>query len=119
MLISKNANVEHKVSVGALLDKGPEKSPIKVKHPRKVDLRAHYWAFLFDNLRRAVDQIYVTCESDQSVVECKVSANYFGSFFWGGGLFIYCTFKDSALCQKGSLKTSWQENYHRSGMVYP
>uniref|UniRef100_A0A3P8VJJ2 S-phase cyclin A-associated protein in the ER n=1 Tax=Cynoglossus semilaevis TaxID=244447 RepID=A0A3P8VJJ2_CYNSE len=50
---------------------GPEKSPIKVKHPRKVDLRAHYWAFLFDNLRRAVDQIYVTCESDQSVVECK------------------------------------------------
>lgn len=89
VLISKNANVEHKVSVGALLDKGPEKSPIKVKHPRKVDLRAHYWAFLFDNLRRAVDQIYVTCESDQSVVECKVSANYFGSFFWGGGyLFI-------------------------------
>uniref|UniRef100_A0A3P8VJE8 S-phase cyclin A-associated protein in the ER n=1 Tax=Cynoglossus semilaevis TaxID=244447 RepID=A0A3P8VJE8_CYNSE len=67
----QNANVEHKVSVGALLDKGPEKSPIKVKHPRKVDLRAHYWAFLFDNLRRAVDQIYVTCESDQSVVECK------------------------------------------------
>uniref|UniRef100_A0A8C9YIF7 S-phase cyclin A-associated protein in the ER n=1 Tax=Sander lucioperca TaxID=283035 RepID=A0A8C9YIF7_SANLU len=37
------------------------------------DLRARYWAFLFDNLRRAVDEIYVTCESDQSVVECKVS----------------------------------------------
>lgn len=41
------------------------------KQPRKVDLRARYWAFLFDNLRRAVDEIYVTCESDQSVVECK------------------------------------------------
>ncbi|KAM6426623.1 S phase cyclin A-associated protein in the endoplasmic reticulum isoform 1-T1 [Liasis olivaceus] len=47
------------------------KSPTKTRQPRKVDLRARYWAFLFDNLRRAVDEIYVTCESDQSVVECK------------------------------------------------
>uniref|UniRef100_A0A665VLQ6 U1-type domain-containing protein n=1 Tax=Echeneis naucrates TaxID=173247 RepID=A0A665VLQ6_ECHNA len=56
---------------GVLLDKGAEKSPTKARQPRKVDLRARYWAFLFDNLRRAVDEIYVTCESDQSVVECK------------------------------------------------
>ncbi|XP_069898917.1 S phase cyclin A-associated protein in the endoplasmic reticulum isoform X1 [Dipodomys merriami] len=48
-----------------------DKSPTKARHPRKIDLRARYWAFLFDNLRRAVDEIYVTCESDQSVVECK------------------------------------------------
>ncbi|XP_040585693.1 S phase cyclin A-associated protein in the endoplasmic reticulum isoform X3 [Mesocricetus auratus] len=48
-----------------------DKSPTKTRHPRKIDLRARYWAFLFDNLRRAVDEIYVTCESDQSVVECK------------------------------------------------
>uniref|UniRef100_UPI00398ECF73 S phase cyclin A-associated protein in the endoplasmic reticulum isoform X2 n=1 Tax=Pristiophorus japonicus TaxID=55135 RepID=UPI00398ECF73 len=48
-----------------------EKSPTKGRQPRKIDLRARYWAFLFDNLRRAVDEIYVTCESDQSVVECK------------------------------------------------
>uniref|UniRef100_A0A3Q2YWS1 S-phase cyclin A-associated protein in the ER n=1 Tax=Hippocampus comes TaxID=109280 RepID=A0A3Q2YWS1_HIPCM len=58
---------------GTLLEKGTEKSPTKARQPRKVDLRARYWAFLFDNLRRAVDEIYVTCESDQSVVECKVS----------------------------------------------
>uniref|UniRef100_A0A3B4U7T9 S-phase cyclin A-associated protein in the ER n=1 Tax=Seriola dumerili TaxID=41447 RepID=A0A3B4U7T9_SERDU len=58
-------------TAGALLDKGAEKSPTKARQPRKVDLRARYWAFLFDNLRRAVDEIYVTCESDQSVVECK------------------------------------------------
>uniref|UniRef100_A0A672ICV0 C2H2-type domain-containing protein n=1 Tax=Salarias fasciatus TaxID=181472 RepID=A0A672ICV0_SALFA len=45
--------------------------PTKARQPRKVDLRARYWAFLFDNLRRAVDEIYVTCESDQSVLECK------------------------------------------------
>ncbi|XP_056137594.1 S phase cyclin A-associated protein in the endoplasmic reticulum [Lampris incognitus] len=68
---NKNAGVESKSTAGALLDKGPEKSPTKARQPRKVDLRARYWAFLFDNLRRAVDEIYVTCESDQSVVECK------------------------------------------------
>ncbi|XP_029008524.1 S phase cyclin A-associated protein in the endoplasmic reticulum isoform X2 [Betta splendens] len=63
--------VENKGIAGVLLDKGAEKSPTKARQPRKVDLRARYWAFLFDNLRRAVDEIYVTCESDQSVVECK------------------------------------------------
>lgn len=39
---------------------------------KKGDLRARYWAFLFENLRRAVDEIYQTCEADESVVECKV-----------------------------------------------
>uniref|UniRef100_A0A8C5N7A2 S phase cyclin A-associated protein in the endoplasmic reticulum N-terminal domain-containing protein n=1 Tax=Gouania willdenowi TaxID=441366 RepID=A0A8C5N7A2_GOUWI len=67
----QNTGVENKNSSGTLLDKGPEKSPTKTRQPRKVDLRARYWAFLFDNLRRAVDEIYVTCESDQSVLECK------------------------------------------------
>uniref|UniRef100_A0A3Q3FXG2 S-phase cyclin A-associated protein in the ER n=1 Tax=Labrus bergylta TaxID=56723 RepID=A0A3Q3FXG2_9LABR len=67
----QNAGLEIKSTAGALLDKGPEKSPTKTRQPRKVDLRARYWAFLFDNLRRAVDEIYVTCESDQSVVECR------------------------------------------------
>uniref|UniRef100_A0A7N6A1D6 S phase cyclin A-associated protein in the endoplasmic reticulum N-terminal domain-containing protein n=1 Tax=Anabas testudineus TaxID=64144 RepID=A0A7N6A1D6_ANATE len=69
--LSQNAVVESKGTAGVLLDKGAEKSPTKARQPRKVDLRARYWAFLFDNLRRAVDEIYVTCESDQSVVECK------------------------------------------------
>ncbi|XP_059190736.1 S phase cyclin A-associated protein in the endoplasmic reticulum isoform X3 [Centropristis striata] len=67
----QNAGLESKGTAGSLLDKGSEKSPTKARQPRKVDLRARYWAFLFDNLRRAVDEIYVTCESDQSVVECK------------------------------------------------
>ncbi|KAL5005177.1 hypothetical protein ScPMuIL_018633 [Solemya velum] len=38
---------------------------------KKPDLRARYWKFLFDNLQRAVDAIYETCEQDESVVECK------------------------------------------------
>ncbi|KAK5619578.1 hypothetical protein CRENBAI_012432 [Crenichthys baileyi] len=67
----QNAGVESKNTSGTVLDKGPDKSPTKARQPRKVDLRARYWAFLFDNLRRAVDEIYVTCESDQSVLECK------------------------------------------------
>uniref|UniRef100_A0A8B9RL67 S-phase cyclin A associated protein in the ER n=1 Tax=Astyanax mexicanus TaxID=7994 RepID=A0A8B9RL67_ASTMX len=65
------AALDCKAPAGSMLEKGAEKSPTKARQPRKVDLRARYWAFLFDNLRRAVDEIYVTCESDQSVVECK------------------------------------------------
>ncbi|XP_051975863.1 S phase cyclin A-associated protein in the endoplasmic reticulum isoform X3 [Xyrauchen texanus] len=67
----QNMALDCKNAHGSILDKGTEKSPTKTRQPRKVDLRARYWAFLFDNLRRAVDEIYVTCESDQSVVECK------------------------------------------------
>ncbi|XP_012594819.1 S phase cyclin A-associated protein in the endoplasmic reticulum isoform X3 [Microcebus murinus] len=63
--------VDCKITTSTTGDKHFDKSPTKARHPRKIDLRARYWAFLFDNLRRAVDEIYVTCESDQSVVECK------------------------------------------------
>ncbi|XP_046858949.1 S phase cyclin A-associated protein in the endoplasmic reticulum-like isoform X2 [Xenia sp. Carnegie-2017] len=38
---------------------------------KKIDLRARYWSYLFDNLKRAVDEIYTTCESDESVMECQ------------------------------------------------
>ncbi|XP_066448356.1 S phase cyclin A-associated protein in the endoplasmic reticulum isoform X2 [Eleutherodactylus coqui] len=66
-----NSSLHCKLNVNSANDKNHDKSPSKTRLPRKVDLRARYWAFLFDNLRRAVDEIYVTCESDQSVVECK------------------------------------------------
>ncbi|XP_075713760.1 S phase cyclin A-associated protein in the endoplasmic reticulum isoform X2 [Rhinoderma darwinii] len=66
-----NSSLHCKLNVISSNDKNQDKSPSKTRLPRKVDLRARYWAFLFDNLRRAVDEIYVTCESDQSVVECK------------------------------------------------
>lgn len=68
----QNTSVDCKITSSTTGDKPFDKSPTKTRHPRKIDLRARYWAFLFDNLRRAVDEIYVTCESDQSVVECKV-----------------------------------------------
>ncbi|NXN92808.1 SCAPE protein, partial [Rhinopomastus cyanomelas] len=68
----QSATIDCKLTAAAAAgDKNFDKSPTKTRQPRKVDLRARYWAFLFDNLRRAVDEIYVTCESDQSVVECK------------------------------------------------
>ncbi|KAK7081435.1 hypothetical protein SK128_024034, partial [Halocaridina rubra] len=37
----------------------------------KMCLRARHWGFLFRNLQQAVDEIYQTCEDDESVVECK------------------------------------------------
>ena len=40
---------------------------------RTTDLRARYWNYLFENLKRAVDEIYSTCEADESIVECQVS----------------------------------------------
>ncbi|XP_057579472.1 S phase cyclin A-associated protein in the endoplasmic reticulum isoform X5 [Hippopotamus amphibius kiboko] len=67
----QNTTLDCKITSSTTGDKHFDKSPTKTRHPRKIDLRARYWAFLFDNLRRAVDEIYVTCESDQSVVECK------------------------------------------------
>ena len=45
---------------------------------KKRDSRARYWKFLFDNLQRAVDAIYETCENDESEVECKVRFFIFG-----------------------------------------
>ncbi|XP_037249631.1 S phase cyclin A-associated protein in the endoplasmic reticulum isoform X1 [Falco rusticolus] len=69
--VKQSTTIDCKLTAAAAGDKTFDKSPTKTRQPRKVDLRARYWAFLFDNLRRAVDEIYVTCESDQSVVECK------------------------------------------------
>ncbi|KAJ8029246.1 S phase cyclin A-associated protein in the endoplasmic reticulum [Holothuria leucospilota] len=50
---------------------GDKSSSCSEKRMKKVDMRARYWAFLFDNLQRAVDEIYQTCEIDESIVECK------------------------------------------------
>ncbi|XP_054277769.1 S phase cyclin A-associated protein in the endoplasmic reticulum [Macrosteles quadrilineatus] len=38
---------------------------------KKSEMQARYWALLFDNLKRAVDEIYEKCERDESVSECK------------------------------------------------
>lgn len=63
-------------------NKSGSKSPNRGRHGRKTsqsstgkksDLRARYWSYLFDNLKRAVDEIYSTCETDESTVECEVS----------------------------------------------
>lgn len=41
----------------------------------KIDLHARYWSYLFDNLHRAVDELYATCEADESPIECQVTCH--------------------------------------------
>ena len=42
-----------------------------VGRDKRSDLQARYWAFLFENVRRAVDDLYMTCESDESIPATK------------------------------------------------
>ena len=39
-----------------------------------TSVKDRYWKFLFDNLQRAVDELYATCETDESINQCKVVA---------------------------------------------
>lgn len=46
---------------------------------RQIDSNssARYWTFLVDNLKRSIEQIYQTCESDQNPMQCQVSLVFF------------------------------------------
>ncbi|CAF4050504.1 unnamed protein product [Rotaria sordida] len=35
------------------------------------NFHSRYWIFLFDNLKRSIEQIYQTCESDQNPLQCQ------------------------------------------------
>jgi hypothetical protein len=45
---------------------------------RQIDSNssARYWSFLFDNLKRSIEQIYQTCESDPNPLQCQVSFSF-------------------------------------------
>ena len=45
---------------------------IRVKNTRIRNSACRYWAVLFENLRRAVDDLYRTCEGDESCAAAKV-----------------------------------------------
>lgn len=80
VLFYQNIVVDCKIILFIVGDKYFDKSFIKIRYFRKIDLRVRYWVFFFDNFRRVVDEIYVICELDQSVVECKV--RFFVSFYY-------------------------------------
>ena len=48
-----------------------EQQPINTANSSSSDIRDRYWAYLFENLKRSVDEIYRTCENDNSISECK------------------------------------------------
>lgn len=51
---------------------GTQRGSGEVGKTAKVDVHARYWSYLFDHLFRAVDEIYRTCEVDNSIIECQV-----------------------------------------------
>ncbi len=55
-----------------------------VGRDRRADAQARYWGYLFENLRRAVDDLYDTCEADDSAPAAKevvlVLENYVRDF---------------------------------------
>ncbi|CAF0765046.1 unnamed protein product [Didymodactylos carnosus] len=44
---------------------------IRSKPNQTADIRSRYWTYLFDNLKRSIDQLYQTCENDESIVQCQ------------------------------------------------
>ncbi|CAF1081580.1 unnamed protein product [Adineta ricciae] len=62
----------------------PEQEPLPPKmnghsytnEPMTLDIRSRYWTFLFDNLKRSIEQIYQTCESDQNILQCQEIVQY-------------------------------------------
>ncbi|CAF4445502.1 unnamed protein product, partial [Adineta steineri] len=44
------------------------------------DFRSRYWTFLFDNLKRSIEQIYQTCEADQDPIQCQEIIQYLSQY---------------------------------------
>ena len=40
-------------------------------HPR-IDLHSRQWRYMFDNMQRAIDEIYCTCEAESYIEGCEV-----------------------------------------------
>ena len=66
-------HIKNVIEVGILQE---NRRPNSAQGSKKDNLRARYWSYLFDNLQRAVDEIYKTCDNDESTVECEVCFPY-------------------------------------------
>ncbi|XP_065059584.1 S phase cyclin A-associated protein in the endoplasmic reticulum-like isoform X1 [Rhopilema esculentum] len=64
---------EYREHIKNVIENGiPEiRRPSSAQGSKRDNLRARYWSYLFDNLQRAVDEIYKTCDNDESTVECE------------------------------------------------
>ena len=53
----------------------------KIKKKNSIlDIKERYWVYLFQNLKLAVNEIYQTCETDESIPECDKAINILQSF---------------------------------------
>jgi len=67
-------NIQRKVSRSNSVKTSKSDTRANIKYePRKqkISTQARYWSYLFENLKRAVDEIYELCSQDSSVDECK------------------------------------------------
>ena len=71
---------EYKERIRKAIEKSAESAPFRQRSnsaaslQSQKNLRARYWSYLFDNFHRAVDEIYATCDHDESIIECQVCA---------------------------------------------
>jgi hypothetical protein len=49
---------------------------------KSSDIRIRYWAYLFENLKRAIDEIYKTCEKEFSTSETQLKVTVIITFFY-------------------------------------
>jgi hypothetical protein len=59
------------------------KSLLNTKIKKKnstLDIKDRYWVYLFQNLKLAVEEIYQTCETDESISECEKAVTIMQTF---------------------------------------
>ena len=63
---------------------------------KRTEMAARYWAVLFENLRRAVDDLYRTCEGDESCIAAREVSSSWSS--WSSSCSLFMAFCVQCSC---------------------